>query len=292
MMVMVVGILVIFGLCLGSFVNALVWRLHEQARTKNQKPKTKKLKAKVQQHKASKNLSIVNGRSICPDCKHQLAIKDLLPVLSWLTLGGKCRYCGKPISLQYPMIELLTAILFVASYIWWPIAFNTVQITLFVVWLMLLVGLIALLVYDLHWKLLPTRIMYPLSFVAAVYAVISIAIAARPITALFNVILAVLVGGGIFYILFQVSGGKWIGGGDVRLGWLLGLILGTPARSLLLIFMAAVLGSLVSLPLLATNRLKRTSTIPFGPFLISAAVIIQLFGMHILHWYQNMLFSG
>jgi len=97
---------------------------------------------------------------------------------------------------------------------------------------------------------------------------------------------AVLVGGGLFYILFQVSDGKWIGGGDVRLGWLLGLIIGTPARSLLFIFLAAIGGSLVTAPGLATGKLNRTSVIPFGPLLIAGAIVVQLFGGDILHWYR------
>ncbi len=105
--------------------------------------------------------------------------------------------------------------------------------------------------------------------------------------ALLETVLAVAVGGGIFYVLFQVSSGKWIGGGDVKLGWLLGLTVATPARSMLFIFIAALLGSLASLPLLATKRLQRNSTIPFGPFLIIGAIIVQLFGHTILLWYQR-----
>jgi prepilin signal peptidase PulO-like enzyme (type II secretory pathway) len=108
-----------------------------------------------------------------------------------------------------------------------------------------------------------------------------------PPTALLNTILAVAVGGGLFYLLFQVSKGKWIGGGDVKLGGLLGLVAGTPARSLLLIFLASLLGSFISLPLLANHRLKRTSMIPFGPFLIIAAILVQLFGIGVLHWYRQ-----
>ena len=94
-MLMVVVLLVLLGLCFGSFVNAFVWRFHMQASAK-----TKIAKAKY---------SIVRGRSVCVDCKHQLASKDLLPVVSWLALKGKCRYCKKPIHWQYPLIELITA---------------------------------------------------------------------------------------------------------------------------------------------------------------------------------------
>lgn len=267
---MITVALVVLGLCLGSFVNALVWRLHEQAE-----------KGRL------KELSILKGRSQCPNCHHQLAAKDLIPLLSWLSLGGKCRYCSKPISWQYPLVELGTALLFVGSYAFWPKTLTGAQIAIFILWLPLLTGLVALIVYDWRWKLLPNRIIYPLGLIAVVQAVISVSTSSKPLTALIDTILAVAIGGGVFYILFLLSNGKWIGGGDIRLGWLLGLIVGTPAKAVLVIFLASVLGSLVSLPLLASKRLQRTSTIAFGPFLIVAGFITVLFGTSILNWYQR-----
>lgn len=272
---MIIAILVVVGLCFGSFVNALVWRLHEQAAQK--KPDDK--------------LSVTKGRSMCPACRHELAAKDLMPVLSWLALKGKCRYCGKPISAQYPLVELSTALLFAALYIWWPVPFTTAQTVIFVLWLALATGFMALIVYDARWMLLPNRIMSPVAGLAAIIAVIAAATAVRPGIAVLNIVLAVVVGGGLFYGLFAVSNGKWIGGGDVKLGWLLGLVAATPARSLLMIFIAAFLGSLTSVPLLLTKRMKRHSIIPFGPFLIVAAIIVQLFGHAILSWYQRTFLS-
>jgi prepilin signal peptidase PulO-like enzyme (type II secretory pathway) len=277
-MLMIIAVLVVLGLCLGSFVNALVWRLHEQ--------ETEQAKKKPDKNYLQR-LSIRKGRSICPDCKHELGVQDLVPVLSWLGLRGKCRYCGRPILSQYPLVEASLAMLFVASYKWWPQSFNTAQKVIFVLWLALLTGLLALLVYDVRWKLLPNRLIYPLTGIAGAMVIISVATAGKPLMALLNVMGAVLIGGGLFYVLFQVSDGKWIGGGDVRLGWLLGLITGTPARSLLFIFLAAFGGSLFSVPLLASGRLKRTSVIPFGPFLIAGAIIVQLFGGDVLHWYRH-----
>jgi len=148
-------------------------------------------------------------------------------------------------------------------------------------------GLMALLVYDMRWKLLPNRIMYPLAGLAAAYGLISACTADDVPKALLNLVLAVALGGGIFYVLFQVSGGKWIGGGDVKLGWLLGLLVGTPAKAILFIFLASLLGTAVTAPLLATKKLTRTSTIPFGPFLIVAAFLVVLFGSSFLNWYSG-----
>lgn len=189
--------------------------------------------------------------------------------------------------MQYPAVELGTAFLFAASYVWWPQALHGSQLLLFIIWLALLVGFMALLVYDLRWMLLPNRLVYPVGCLAGLWALVSIATAARPLTALFNLVLAVAVGGGIFYLLFQLSAGKWIGGGDVRLGWLLGLVVGTPARALLFILLASLLGTAVSLPLLAARRLKKNSVIPFGPFLIIGTVLVVLFGHDVLQWYQR-----
>jgi len=273
---MIIALLVALGLCFGSFVNALVWRLNEQG-----KKMTKKNKGKAA------DLSIIHGRSMCPNCRHTLAARDLVPLLSWLSLRGRCRYCQKPVSFQYPLVELCLALLFVSSYIWWPVSLSGAQISIFVLWLVLLIGLLALFVYDLRWMLLPSRIIYPLAVIAIVQAIISVASAHRPAVALGNEMLSVIVGGGIFYVLYQVSAGKWIGGGDVRLGWLLGLIAGTPARSFFLILVAAVLGTIFSLPQLALHKLKRNSTIPFGPFLIIAIIVVQLFGHAILAWYRR-----
>jgi prepilin signal peptidase PulO-like enzyme (type II secretory pathway) len=305
---MIIVVLALLGLCLGSFINALVWRLHEQAEQvdghsehSGEQDKPGKLTKKGKQRFDKKylaRLSIISGHSMCPSCKHALAGKDLLPVVSWLSLSGRCRYCRKPISWQYPLVEVLTAGLFIVSYIYWPQMLGdgntgggllTAARLQFGLWLLLLTGFLALVIYDLRWLLLPNRIVYPLLGIALLSALTGIIAADRPLSALFNVLLAVAVGGGLFYVLYQVSSGKWIGGGDVKLGWLLGLLVATPVRAFLLIFIAALAGTIVSVPLLAAARLKRTSTIPFGPFLIIAAIVVVLFGTPILHWYQRLV---
>ena len=259
---MVIAVLLVFGLALGSFVNALVWRLHE-------------------------GRDWVNERSECIHCHHELAAKDLVPVLSWLWLRGRCRYCHRPISAQYPIVEAATAFLFVVSYLAWPEALTGAEVAVFGLWLALLVGLMALLVYDLRWMLLPNKLVFPLTGVATLQAIVRVLSSDNFAKALLWEVLAAAIGGGIFYILFQVSNGRWIGGGDVKLGFLLGILVATPAKSLLVIFLASVLGTLVSLPLLLSKRLKGKGRIPFGPFLIAAAILTVLFGTDILHWYTH-----
>lgn len=267
---MVILILVVFGLCLGSFVNALVWRVREQDKRK------------------SSRLSIMHGRSMCPHCRHELAWYDLVPVLSWLSLKGKCRYCRKAISWQYPLVELATAGLFVLSYLFWPegALFQDFWATIrFIGWLPLLAGFMALLVYDIRWMLLPNRIMYP---VLGIVSLLTLAnIADGGVSAALNALYGLLVGGGLFMLIFQVSAGKWIGGGDVKLGFAAGLLLADPVLAFLMLMTASTLGTLVVLPALAVRRLSATSRIPFGPFLIIGTIFVRLFGQAIVDWYKN-----
>ncbi|MDB5184307.1 MAG: putative Prepilin peptidase [Candidatus Saccharibacteria bacterium] len=278
MVLMIIALLVLLGLCFGSFTNAFVWRIHEQEAEQGKKRPNKQRLA---------DLSISKGRSMCPHCGHELGALDLVPVLSWLSLGGKCRYCRTPISWQYPVVELATTLLFVISWLGWPYAVQGLQIAAFGVWLVVLIGLMALTVYDFRWMLLPNRIVFPLYGVAGVFALINIIGAARPLHALLMTILAVALGGGVFYVLFQVSDGTWIGGGDVKLGWLLGLVVGRPPLSFLFIFAAALLGTIASVPLIVKEGIRPKRVIPFGPFLIAGAIISLLYGQSILDWYQH-----
>lgn len=269
---MIILVLVILGLCLGSFVNALVWRLHEQATLKNKK--------------VPKQLTISQGRSMCPDCKHQLGFWDLLPVISWLTLRGKCRYCHKPISWQYPLVEVLTAGLFVFSYVFWPFGWEAAGIFQFAVWLVMLVGFMAMAVYDTRWQILPSKIIYPLGILAFIQVVV-LTIVNREPKELLIAAAGVVCLGGLFYALFQLSDGKWIGGGDVRLGVVLGLLVGGPGNAILVLFFASALGTIVSLPSLLQKKSALKRRVAFGPFLLLATVIVYLFGSSLINWYKQ-----
>ncbi len=269
--VMIIVVLILLGLCAGSFVNALVWRIHEQQKTK----------------KLRKELSIAKGRSMCPHCKHTLAWYDLLPVMSWVALKGKCRYCKKGISAQYPLVELSTSALFVLSYYAWSHPFNASHTTGLILWLITLVGLMALFIYDLRWMLLPNRILFPLFIPAVAYSLVNIAGATNPLRAALDNLVSVIFLGGLFWILFQVSNGKWIGGGDVKLGFLLGLLVGLPSHSILTLFLGSLIGTVIAVPLLLTHKAKTTTRLPFGPFLITASVFVVLYGTQTIDWYNR-----
>jgi leader peptidase (prepilin peptidase)/N-methyltransferase len=277
---MIITVLIILGLIFGSFVNALVWRLRQQELASR--------KSKVESRKLREQYSILKGRSMCPHCHHELAGRDLVPVLSWLSLRGKCRYCSKPISWQYPLVELLTAGLFVWSYLAWPLGTHGVGQFQLIVWLAFVVAFMALAVYDLRWFTLPDRIVLPLA-VVAVAEVIVVAVWRHSWADLWQPAAGMVIIAGLFWALFQVSKGAWIGGGDVKLAFALGLIAASPLRALVLLFFSSVLGTLSSLPLVAKGKGGMKARIPYGPYLLLAAVIVQLYGAHIISWYQNLL---
>ncbi len=262
---MIILLLTVIGLALGSFINAFVWRLHEKK-------------------------NFVSERSICTNCKHLLVVKDLVPVISWLTLKGKCRYCSKKIHWQYPLVEAATALLFVASFLLWPQEFDAQGVMNFSFWLFYLVMLIALFIYDLKWMLLPNKITYVLLIVALVQVAINGLVFDKSIDTFVDAGLGFAIGGGIFYLLFLASGGKWIGGGDVKLGAFFGLLLG-PWGAFITIFVASLIGSVVSLTLMGLKILKRKQPVPFGPFLITGIIVTALIGEYIIDWYTGDLLN-
>lgn len=267
---MILFMFAVLGLALGSFTNALVWRIYKQSKNKKSKQRDE--------------YSIMKGRSMCTSCGHQLSAADLVPVLSWTALKGKCRYCKKPISWQYPAVELLTAALFVVSYLFWPFNLNSAQdYVLLALWLVTVVAEVAMTLYDLKWMILPNRLVYPTGGLAVAFTITRFLITGD-IQVLLNALIGSVVFGGFFYGMYQISRGKWIGGGDVRLGFVLGILLGWQ-KSLLCLSFAAYLGTLLILVLVVLKKYHRKLKVPFGPFLLVAAFIVMLFGQYFIDWY-------
>lgn len=256
-------ILAILGVSLGSFVNAAVWRL-----------KVKK--------------DIVHDRSECVNCHHKLSAGDLIPIVSWLVLRGKCRYCRKPISIQYPVVEVVVLLYFVGSYLLWPVDLSSTYAWVdFSLWLSYGVGLAILFVYDLKWYLLPDKVVWPLVALGAIDLVNNALWHHWSITQfIVELLLAVMAVAGLYYALYLVSKGKWVGFGDVKLGLFMGLALGWQA-ALVALLLANVIGCLVIIPGLVSGKLKRDSRIPFGPLLIVGFVIAGIWGQLLFDWYFN-----
>ncbi len=284
-------VLAALGLLFGSFVNALVWRVHERERileqaAEREKDKTPELTTKEKQ--TIRDLSLLRGRSMCPNCHHPLAPKDLIPVVSWLTLRGRCRYCHEKFD-DTPVAELLTPLLFVVSYLWWPFALHRSGAFLFVLWLIFGIGVVALTIYDARWFILPDRIVFPLLALAVAQVAVLATYYHQGWTGVVGAAGGLLIVGGLFYLLFVVSNGTWIGGGDVKLGAVLGLLAGGPMHSVLLLFVASLVGLVFTLPQVITGKAGRRARIPFGPFLILALIIVQLFGSSMVDWYERLL---
>lgn len=303
---MVTLVLVLLGLALGSSVNALVFRLRIQTGKEVRSPASG-VRVKKQKRLASQRYSMLKGRSICPHCEYQLEGKDLIPVVSWLWLRGKCRKCKKPISVQYPLVELGLAALFAVSYLAWPQPLEGWYAWAdLVIWLAGVYGLTALFVYDLRWSLLPDRIVMPLIGLG-VLDVILVLIFGGPQTishgqtlgqgstllapfqgqtleTVWYYLLGLVPVAGLYYLIYLYSRGRMVGLGDVKLGVFIGLSLGWPGALLVLVF-ANVLGALYVMPGMLAGKLSRRSRVPFGPFLIAAYIIAGIWGGTIVSWY-------
>lgn len=245
---MIVVVLFICGLILGSFVNAVVWRLHSGE-------------------------SIAHGRSMCPNCKHQLSALDLIPVLSWIMQRGKCRYCHESYGIHYMLIEILTGTLFALSS-WLLLA--TLGPVLLGLWLLILTCLLILALYDGQWYELPNRIMHPALIVAFIYFILRF----EPASGFLQLIVA-LGAATVFYALWWFSHGALMGGADSKLVLLMGLIL-SPALLGLALAIGFILGGIAAAILLYGRKKGVHDQIPFGPYLIAGLILAQLFGSQLL----------
>lgn len=252
----------VVGAILGSFSLVLAWRMHDKK-------------------------DWVKSRSKCDSCGHILDAKDLIPILSWVSLGGRCRYCKKPIPKTVIGAELLLGAILALSWAFWPYQVNNFSgYSLFGLWVLICTTMSALFWYDLRWFLLPNKLVYtllPLSILFVLNKNFLIGFNFRD--GLLMPVLSVVFLSGLFFVLYVYSKGRWIGFGDVRLGYSLGLLLGSPLNSWLMLFISSVLGVLVALPSLFSGKRKLTSKIPFGPLLIIASIIVVLFGSELIERY-------
>lgn len=250
----------IFGLIIGSFLNCLIWRLHKKEGLFN--------------------------RSYCPKCKKQIFWYDNIPILSFIMLKGKCRQCKKPISWQYPAIELITGILFVVAFVINFQFLNNFQAILnfqFSIkvlrdWFLICV-MIVVFIYDLRWYLILDIVTFP---ACLVMLIINLILGFN----LWNLLISGIIGGSFFLFQFVISKGKWIGGGDIRLGLLIGLSLGWPGV-LVAIIISYFIGSIIGVGLIFGRKKQWGSEVPLGVFLSVGTVISLFWQEQILNWYLN-----
>ena len=275
----------VLGLVFGSFIGAQVWRLRARqladdkaAGEEYDRHDYKKLVPLIKQPKRT-------DRSRCLACGHVLSARDLVPLASWLVSRGKCRYCGQPIGKFEPTIELVTAALFMISYVFWPFGFGSgAQVGLFVLWLIAIVLLTMLAAYDTRWQLLPDRINYTLMATALVFVVLRYTVVQPVGFSWLSVAGSVGILFGLYAVIYLVSGGRWIGLGDVKLGVSLGLLLADWKLAFLALFLANLIGCFIVLPGLLSKKMNGESRIAFGPLLIVGTLIAFWWGSQFITW--------
>jgi leader peptidase (prepilin peptidase)/N-methyltransferase len=238
---------VTFGLIIGSFLNVVIARLPERR-------------------------SLWMPGSTCPGCGNAIAWHDNIPLVSFVMLRGRCRACATPIPWRYPIVEASTAVLFAIA---WLIFGN--DLPQFVVAVVFLAALVAITVIDLRHQIIPDAITLP-----GVVAGIVASVATDRISWIQSVV-GILLGGGLFVAVILLSRGG-MGGGDLKLGAMLGAFLGWQAL-LVALFVAVMLGGVSAVALLAAGRVARKDAIPFGPFLAIGGAVALFWGDAILAWY-------
>jgi len=288
---LLIGLLAILGLMFGSFAGAQVWRLRARQLiedTREGEPvDTKEYDALLP---LTKN-TLSSDRSQCLHCAETLAWFDLVPLISWLSTNGTCRYCKKSIGKFEPLMELGTASAFLVSYILWPLPLDgTKGVMLFILWLVALVLLAILFAYDFKWFLLPDSIMFPLIGLGIIFSVLRIAGSENILFALLSLGSAILVLSGLYYLLWLFSQGQWVGFGDVKLGLALALFIGEWQIALLALFLANLIGTLVVVPGMLLGKIGRKAHVPFGPLLIAGMFTAMLIGERLLSLYLVTMF--
>ena len=246
----------LFGLAIGSFLNVVIWRVPRKE-------------------------SVVRPPSHCPQCETPIRPADNVPVLSWLMLRGKCRHCGNPIPVRYPLVEAGNGVLFAAVAARFGASWELPA------YLVLAAALLAISLIDLEHFIVPDRITAPLTVSAL--ALLGLAAVAEANGWRFGRALL----GGLAYFAFllflNILYPKGMGMGDVKLAFSLGLYLGWLGWGQVFLggFLAFLLGAGVGLALIATKIKSRKDVVPFGPFLAVGAVLTVLWGDPVLRWYTG-----
>lgn len=279
----------LLGLLVGSFANVLIWRI-------------------------PRGESVWFSRSQCPDCRKVLAWFELIPLVSFLWQGGRCRSCQRPISRQYPIVEFLTASAFVFVLYWFlgPSFFQShtifnyqflisKSVDLFYFWFIVSV-LIVIFVTDLRFYIIPDKIVFPVIGISLLYHVVGKgnlgfggngewgtgdlrSLALHPF---FSLLFAGLFASMFFLSLVLVSRGRWMGMGDVKFALFMGFILGFP-QIFVALFLSFLSGSIVGLVLVLSKKRTMQSQLPFGTFLAVSTFASLFWGRELFNWYWNTL---
>jgi len=254
--------LFVCGLLIGSFLNCLVYRVNEEDSLKG----------------------LLKGRSYCPKCKKQLLWFDNIPLLSFIFLKGKCRWCHSPIGVHYPLVELTTGIITLVVYQFSTIYTNQIynlpaspaggQFTIYN--LLITYALVAVFLSDLQYRTIPDQIAYPAILISLIFLIFQYP------SILISNLLSGLVAAGFFFLLVLLTRFRGMGLGDVKLAGLMGLFLGFP-RVVVALYLAFLTGATLGVILILLGKKKFKSQISFGPFLVLATFITWFWGEKIWH---------
>lgn len=255
-MVFILGGLFILGSAIGSFLNVVIDR--------------------------SARSETLLGRSYCDHCKATLSSVDLVPIVSFVGLEGRCRRCRKKISWQYPFVEALSGSLFAFTFYQLSVS-SGLSLYLLLYFLFLISIFIVVAAIDLKFNLIPTTFVFLASAIALFYNYIFLS---SPVF-IEHVASAFLLGL-FFFVLFAVTKGRGMGSGDIPLAFLIGMVLGWP-NSIAAIFLAFTSGALISIILVLVGKKGLKQTIPFGPFLVTTAVVVMFWGDKIVNYYLSLI---
>jgi leader peptidase (prepilin peptidase)/N-methyltransferase len=231
-------------------------------------------------HRVPREESVVAPRSACPACRTVIPARDNIPVLSYVVLGGRCRTCAAPISVEYPATEAATAALFVGA----SLAFRQTTVA----------GLVALLLgvalaagaIDVRHRIIPNRLTYS-AILVAMASIAALSLAGQPVSPVGALVGGAAFGGALFMVALISPGG--MGMGDVKLAALIGLVLGAVGLRYVAVAAggAVLLGGAAAIVALCLGR-SRKATIPFGPFLAGGAAVAALAGGPVAAWYTSL----
>lgn len=271
---LLVTAIAVFGLFIGSFLNVIIYRLHTKEK-------------------------IIKSRSHCAKCGKTLHWYELIPVFSFIIQKGKCRMCGKRISLQYLLVEISTAFMFLLIFNFQfsifnqPLIFNfQFLLSLFFFWIVVS-GLIVIFVYDLKHYIIPDKVLVPLIIVVLFYTLVQDFVFNNETIQQFSNLASVqglisaLAISSFFFLLFYVSNGRWMGFGDVKLVFFMGFLLGWPAI-LVALFISFTSGAIIGLALIGIGKKTIKSQVPFGPFLIFGTFVVLFWGNQLVNWYLDL----
>lgn len=251
------------GLIVGSFVNVVIYRL----------PRAE---------------STIGGRSRCPKCDKKLAWYDLIPIASFLLLGGHCRVCGNKISPVYPAVELYSAFMFLASY--WLFASFGLAVWIFTIFILELFLMLAII--DSRHLVLPDSLLIVLFIGVVVWSFIQRLIEDGNNFRIFGI--SSLVGAGVlftvFFLIWLLSRGRGLGFGDVKLAGIIGLIFGFWS-GLAILYIAIVCGALLGLFLMLARGVNLKTKLPFGTFICASATFYMLGGNIVLNRLSDVFYT-